>query len=86
MSHVAGHLCQNPRACDQAVDAVNQVVLVWPPHAASIAFFLLLIALIVVLGWKNLRGDHCWKCGIETGLCRHTRYDEPKDPHGGVKL
>jgi hypothetical protein len=51
-------------------------VWVWPEHAAQIAFWLLIIGILVVFAWHDLRGKSCWKCGRERGLCQHTRYDD----------
>ena len=69
---------------DEAIhQGVEHAVWVFPPDAGEIAFWLLAIGTLVILGWWQLRGDSCWRCGLERGLCPHTRYDEPKDPHGG---
>lgn len=72
-------LCQNPRDCSTGGEGYTEVVLVWPPHVAQIAFWLLVVGLLVFLAWWYLRGDSCWKCGRDKGLCPHTRYDTPKD-------
>lgn len=53
----------------------TETVLVWPEHAAQIGFWLFAIAVLVFVGWYFLRQGFCWKCGRETGLCQHTRYD-----------
>lgn len=46
-------------------------VLVWPPHAAQIAFYLLVVGILAVASWKVLRaGVYCW-CGITVGDCKH---------------
>jgi hypothetical protein len=52
-------------------------VLVWPPHALTILFILIFIGIVTYMGWKALRGDACWKCGRDQGLCPHTRDEYP---------
>lgn len=60
----------------------DEVTFVWPDNARTIAMWLLVLGVWAVWGWVSLRGNACWICGRDKGLCRHTR-----DTHdsGGMK-
>lgn len=59
-----------------------ETVLVWPDNARIILVWLIVLAIWTIWGWLALRGNSCWICGRDRGLCRHTR-----DTHdsGGTK-
>lgn len=56
-----------------------EVVLDWPANAAQIALWLIVLGIWAVWGWVELRGDSCWKCGRDKGLCKHTRETRDSD-------
>lgn len=47
--------------------------LVWPDNARIVALWLLVLGAWTIWGWFELRGNACWICGRDRGLCRHTR-------------
>lgn len=63
-------------------DGPPEYVLVWPDNARIIAIWLLVLGVWAVWGWVAMRGNSCWICGRDNGMCRHTR---EKYDSGGTK-
>ena len=47
--------CRGPNPQGWCSDTVNQTVLDWPDHAATSLFVLVVLALLVLLAWKEWR-------------------------------